>query len=286
MNAAIIGHVGTFCTSILASYSRTWYIFACFRMLSGIFSHIPWIAGFVMIMESVAPKMRTICGILWQIFYCLGVAKLSIIGYFFPAWRTTQFLLSFYSLLAIAILLYVGDSPRYMILRGKYCAYRNFLKKCHRQISSELSDIDLMLLKSSKLDQEKSYSLIDIFKSGSEMIKVLLVCAFSWYVCSVTFYGIQLGIGKLPGNIFLTNALVGMVPIPGYLLAVFFMVDNPKFGRRKSLAFFFMFSGFCTLVFTLFAEKSKCDKDDFSNPFTLATLVLAMLGKLGIGLGD
>lgn len=56
MQAAIIGHVGTIITSIIASYSTSWQMFAIFRMLSGIFSHIPWIAGFVMIMESVPQK--------------------------------------------------------------------------------------------------------------------------------------------------------------------------------------------------------------------------------------
>ncbi len=115
--------------------------------------------------------------------------------------------------------------------------------------------------KAYKADSSKAEgTVLDLFKHWT-LAKNTLIVFFSWFVVSMTYYGLSLNASDLPGNEDVNYALLGIAELPGYLFIIPVM---EKFGRIPSLVGTFGIGGVsCILSGTLPSSKqslpnSKC----------------------------
>nr|CAH7728011.1 unnamed protein product [Callosobruchus chinensis] len=77
------------------------------------------VTSFVMCMEVVGGKWRTIVPILYQIPFGLGNTIMAGVAYFLRDWRYFHFALSVLACLYISYIWYIPESPRWLIAVGR-----------------------------------------------------------------------------------------------------------------------------------------------------------------------
>jgi MFS family permease len=102
-----------------------WGVFAVFRTLSVIGSAGVGVTYFVLVMESIGPKYRPICGLLYiSTTIGLGTIMLTFVVAFLKNWEYAQFFMAFTAIFVGFTARACSESPRY-ILKDKLSS--NFL---------------------------------------------------------------------------------------------------------------------------------------------------------------
>lgn len=109
-------------------------------------------------------------------------------------------------------------------------------------------------------------NLSDLFKTPNLRLKTMNVC-LCWFANSLVYYGLSLGVGKLPGDPFLNLFINAVVEIPSYI-AVVLLLD--KLGRRLITAFLMLLGGVCCIMAANMVKGS------------MTTTTIIMAGKLFI----
>nr|CAI5864562.1 unnamed protein product [Callosobruchus analis] len=104
---------------ILSSWIPWYWGFIVSRFLLAISNGGTMVTSFVMCMEVVGGKWRTIVPILYQIPFGLGNSIMAGVAYFVRDWRYFHFTLSVLSCLYISYIWYIPESPRWLIAVGR-----------------------------------------------------------------------------------------------------------------------------------------------------------------------
>lgn len=89
-----------------------------------------------------------------------------------------------------------------------------------------------------------------------------------WFTVVLVYYGINFGLGKLSGDIYLNGIISGVSEIAGYLISG--LLSN-KLGRRVIGIVSFGISGVACLVYP------------FISSHLVPAYIFVMFGKLGVG---
>ena len=156
------------------------------------------------------------------------------------------------------------------------------------KLSIGVSDRDFISIKNLKeIDIDDNihakHSFVDLFRNGTLMARNSLICAFLWFTATLSYYGLSLGSASLPGSIYFTNSIYGLVEIPSYIIAGF-VIDADWMGRKRLLSISYFISGACTLIGTGIAESTFCRPKELSDSLILTGFIFSSLGKFGIGM--
>lgn len=190
-----------------------------------------------MCMEITGPKTRALIAVLCSAAYTSGVLLLGLMAYFVRSWRH----LSLYSSVPLAIIFVVlynffPESPRWLLMQGKYGELEQFLRKVarvnKRPLESHFDESLPNILRLIHRDRStKTHTIFDVVRFPN-MRKKTLILVFINFCNKGVFLGLNYyapGFGGDPHwNFFLTN----VIEMPPYIFAEF-VCD--RIGRRLSL---------------------------------------------------
>ncbi|XP_044737270.1 beta-alanine transporter [Chrysoperla carnea] len=259
---------------IATAFARDYTTWLIFRI--GVGFTVPAILGtpYVLAIELVGTKKRTLCTILINIAYSLALILLAILVWAIRDWRllalsTTLPFVSFF-LFWWAL----PESPRWLLARGKFQEADKIFRKIARMNKTRLPPNYLTLLKrkydSDRLLSKKSdtqhYGVLDLFKTPNLCQKTLII-TFIWFTNTSVYVGLSYYAPALGGDEFLNFFLAGAVELPTY---IFLWPAMDWIGRRWTLCASMIIGGVACLATFLVKNDSEI------------TLALYCIGKMGI----
>ncbi|XP_026815859.1 organic cation transporter protein [Rhopalosiphum maidis] len=229
------------------------------------------ISSFVLTMEVVGGKWRTVVSTLHHIPFNLGHMSMALISYFIRNWRQFQLAITLPSLFFFTYWWIIPESPRWLLAVGKEKQARKILttgaSRNNRKLDGEFEK-SLMNSQPEKGSDENKGNLFDLFRTPNLRKKTLAVF-FNWMVCGLCFYGLAQYMGEIGGNIFINVASSGLIELPGAFLCIYLM---EKFGRRNTLLSANLVTALACILITFLPQNSEVEHFKF---------ILASLGIVG-----
>ncbi|KAK0412951.1 hypothetical protein QR680_006502 [Steinernema hermaphroditum] len=206
---------GCITISFGSSYTHNLFWFTVCRFFIGVFNggHIAVLLVFMI--ENLPKKDR-----LWintVITWSPNMVIFAIVAYFAHDWRSLAQWSSILTIPAFLLCLYMYESPRFLIQKGKIDEARRVItgiSKFNREkeldealLNSILEKEHQILLESSG---KKHYHFVHLFYTW-KFATYTLVIAFSFMVTSIVNYGLLFNMEKVSGSIFWNSALIGLL---------------------------------------------------------------------------
>ncbi|XP_068245524.1 organic cation transporter protein-like [Palaemon carinicauda] len=230
-------------------------------MTSGVY-----LGCFVMSMETCSLEKRSMVGALFTLPWALGYMAVPGIAYLIRTWQWMQVAYTVPALSLIAYFWILPESPRWLILKGRYEEALSVLKWAASMNRKKLPTDEVILrametigigeAKKSSITGENDGLLTRMKKVVLEYLALLmarefrvrtLVVYFCWFTASMVYYGVALNATNLSADPYLYVFLGGLLEVPAYLLlwpAVVYV------GRTKSLVILYGVCGITILAIT------------------------------------
>ncbi|XP_019866221.2 organic cation transporter protein isoform X2 [Aethina tumida] len=222
------------------------YILA--RLFVGVFNGGTIVTSFVMCMEVVGGKWRTIVPILYQIPFGFGNSIMSGIAYLLRDWRQLQMAISTLSAFYIVYYFLISESPRWLIAVGRreeaIAILQNASKSNKRDpevVTRAMADITNA---NTPTPQNPKSTFSALFCTPVLRKRSYLLC-LNWTIAGITFYAFSQYLGHVTQNLYMTVALGGLIALPGTFLCIYIL---SVCGRRITIAGGFTCTGLCFLA--------------------------------------
>ncbi|XP_077290795.1 organic cation transporter 1-like [Arctopsyche grandis] len=230
----------------LSTFSPWFSVFILARFVVAIASGGIAIISFVLCMEIVGGKWRTIIPILYQIPFGLANSVLSGLAFFIRDWRQLQLALSILSALYIFFAFFIPESPRWLLVTDQREKAMVLLRRVAKFNNRQSSPDELLQNESTYLDRsdpedKKDESIQILFKNKNLRFKTIIL-SIEWFVAGMSFFAFTQYMGSLSDNIFFTFAMGGIVVIPGVFVS---LLMSYYFGRKTSIVVFEVITAIC-----------------------------------------
>nr|KAG5711083.1 hypothetical protein BaRGS_004727 [Batillaria attramentaria] len=236
--------------------------------VTGIFTN-----AFVIGMELVGPSKRVWTGYVMEIFWSLGMMLLAPIAFFVRDWQRLQLTTSLLTLPFLSYWWLVPESPRWLMSRGRRQEAEAILQTVAKTnkvcLPEKLLDGAECLREEERQVEEES--VLAALQHPAILTRCFVIF-YAWMVSSLTFYGLNLNVGSLSGNVYVNFLLSGIMELVSYILCLCLL---DRVGRRALNCGLMILAGVtCTATIfpVLYAPPS----------WQWLTVALAMVGKLGI----
>ncbi|XP_045496115.1 beta-alanine transporter [Colias croceus] len=261
---------------VATAFAQNYYVWIVYRF--GVGFTVPAIMAtpYVLAIELVGPKCRTLCTILSNIAYSMGLILLAGVVYLVRNWRHLALATT---LPFICFFLYIWpmpESPRWLLARGQFEKAEVILKKMARINGKSLPKNYMVHLRrkyeSDKLKQDlekeksRKYGILDLFRTPNLRKKTIII-TFIWFTNTSVYVGLSYYAPVLGGDEFLNFFLAGIVELPTYL---FLWPSMERLGRRWTLCMSMVVGGIACLTTFLVQHEEN------------VTLALYCVGKMGI----
>ncbi|XP_066553557.1 solute carrier family 22 member 2 [Amia ocellicauda] len=252
-------------TGILVAVSPNYIALLVFRTLYGLGVKGGWVAGYVLITELVGVEYRRTVGILYQMFFSIGILILPLVAYLISDWRWLQVAITAPYFGFLVYYWFIPESPRWLLSQKENSKAVTITKAIAKENKKTLSkNLETLTGDSEEISK---VSVLDLVRTP-KMRKYTLILMFNWFTSAVVYPGLIMRLGILGGNIYIDFLISGMVEFPAALLILFTI---ERIGRRVPFAMANIVSGAACLI-TAFIPESV---------FWLKTAV-ACVGRLGI----
>ncbi|CAH0398900.1 unnamed protein product [Chilo suppressalis] len=231
---------------------------------------------YVLAIELVGPRCRTLCTILSNIAYSLGLIMLAGVVYLVRDWRHLALATTLPFVCFFLYLWPMPESPRWLLARGQFEKAEVILKNMARINGKSLPANYMVHLRrkyeSDKLKQDiekeksRKYGVLDLFRTPNLRKKTIII-TFIWFTNTSVYVGLSYYAPVLGGDEFLNFFLAGVVELPTYL---FLWPSMERLGRRWTLCMSMVVGGIACLTTFLVQHE------------TYVTLALYCVGKMGI----
>ena len=215
-------------------------VFITLRLIVFTCISIQWIAGHALLLELFGKQHhRKLAYVINSLFFGVKGALLSLLAYLERNWKFLH-LWNGLVIMAVTPILYVylKESMRWLVLNGREAEAEKMLLKVakanKRHLSStqarEMNEALKNMANAADKAQESRLSALDMFRGT--YISTTLIALIVWISCIVTYYTLALNVTDLAGNMFVNNAVSGLVEVPATFY-VWFALD--RLGRRNCM---------------------------------------------------
>uniref|UniRef100_A0A3B3T283 Solute carrier family 22 member 3 n=1 Tax=Paramormyrops kingsleyae TaxID=1676925 RepID=A0A3B3T283_9TELE len=250
---------------ILMAISPNYVSLLVFRFLHGLGVKGGWVAGYVLITELVGVEYRRTVGIIYQMFFSIGLLILPLIAYLITDWRWLQVAFSAPYLIFLAYYWFIPESPRWLLSQKNSRQAVKITKKIAKENRRILSN-NIETLKDENVEAATA-SFVDLIRTP-KMRKHTFILMFNWFTSAVVYQGLVMRLGIQGGNVYVDFLISAVVEFPAALL-ILFTID--RIGRRLPFVTANVTSGLACFIVALTPEGM----------FWFKTAV-ACVGRLGI----
>ncbi|MGH0138733.1 UNVERIFIED_CONTAM: hypothetical protein FKN15_037133 [Acipenser sinensis] len=258
---------------VTSGLAPSYQLFAASRFLVGIMNGGMSLVAFVLLNEYVGTSYWALTGSLGSLFFAVGISVYAVMGYFIHSWRMLALVTNLQGVLLFVLSVFIPESPRWLYAQGRLSeaedvlyliARRNHKQKCTVSLKPPLDRRD-----------RQTAGALDLF-CHRILLKRTLVMMYSWFVCSLVYYGLTLNVGNMGGNLYVNLALSGIAELPSYPICIY-LIGRKWSGRRRTLSGFLFLGGIACLIIMVLPEKQEAGVFAYVNSRSLS-----LLGKMTI----
>lgn len=218
---------------------------------------------FVLIMETCATKYRAAAGTLFVIPWALGYMAVPGIAYLVRTWKLLQVAYSIPALFAILYFVWLPESPRWLIVKGRYQEALKVLTQAAK-VNGKTLPPDEQVLSAMRLigqkpvaeeEDESKANVVERVVQTVRRVFILfilpefriktLVVIICWCGASMVYYGLALNANNINTDPYLYVFFGGVLEVPAYLLLWPALI---YIGRKKSLSALYLLCGICIFI--------------------------------------
>ncbi|XP_014366561.2 carcinine transporter [Papilio machaon] len=221
--AAVFANIIGCIAGVASTFTTSFLEFSICRFFMGMSYDNCMMMMYLLVLEFVAPKYRTIIANLpFAIFYTLGVSALPWISLACGHWKTIGLVTSSTMALAIFTPFIVPESPRWLLSKGRVDEAINKLVKIgevnKKEIPSKLIEQFKLSIKSEK--KQKSLSSLELLKRPI-LRKIFITMCVVYMCCMIVFDALVRSVGSLGFDFFLSFTLVSLTEFPSLVIVAF-----------------------------------------------------------------
>ncbi|XP_042359545.1 solute carrier family 22 member 2-like [Plectropomus leopardus] len=250
---------------ILVAVAPDYSSLLVFRTLYGFGVKGGWVAGYVLITEIVGVEYRRTVGVIYQMFFSVGILILPLLAYYITDWRWLQVAITVPYIVFLSYYWMIPESPRWLLSQNK---------------KSKAVEITEAMAKENKMTLSKNIetltddnaetctaSFMDLIRTP-KMRKHTFILSYNWFTSAVVYQGLIMRLGILGGNVYIDFLISGLVEFPAAFLILFTI---ERFGRRIPFASANIVAGAACFITAVIPDSM----------FWFKTVV-ACVGRLGI----
>uniref|UniRef100_A0AAQ6AEB4 Solute carrier family 22 member 3 n=1 Tax=Amphiprion ocellaris TaxID=80972 RepID=A0AAQ6AEB4_AMPOC len=228
-----------------------------------------WMTAYVLLTEIVGVEYRRTVGILFQMFFSVGVLILPLLAYFITDWRWLQVVITAPYIFFLVYYWFVPESPRWLLSQNRSAQAQEITEAMAKENKKKLSILNCFLLQTLISDEgdSTSASLLDLIRTPN-MRKHTLILMFNWFTSAVVYQGLIMQVGIAGGNVYIDFFISGLVEFPAAFLILFTI---ERVGRRLPFAISNIVAGASCIIAAFIPENIHWLK-----------MVVACIGRLGI----
>ncbi|XP_005753306.1 solute carrier family 22 member 2 [Pundamilia nyererei] len=250
---------------ILVAVAPNYISLLVFRTLYGFGVKGGWVAGYVLITEIVGVEFRRTVGVIYQMFFSIGILILPLLAYYITDWRWLQVIITIPYILFLSYYWFIPESPRWLLSQNQNSKAVKITEDIAKENKTTLSK-NIETLKDDNADSTTA-SFMDLIRTPN-MRKHTFILSYNWFTSAVVYQGLIMRLGILGGNVYIDFLISGLVEFPAAFLILFTI---ERIGRRLPFATANFVAGVSCFI-TAFIPDSM---------FWFKTAV-ACIGRLGI----
>lgn len=224
-------------SGVICAFSISFIMFTVSRFFvalgaSGIFT-----TAFVMLMEVVGSRHRSLFGVAIEFGWSTGFVLLPGIAWMIRDWFWLQLALTVPCVALLSLWWLVPESPRWLITQGKWEKAQEIMTHIAKKNGKEVNDMEGSLKKlynksmKAQGTEAETGNIFDLLRTPGLRMKTLNVY-FNWFVNSFIYYGLSYNTGNLGGDPYINFLVSGAVEFPAYMITI---IVIKKLGRRIPL---------------------------------------------------
>ncbi|XP_053695418.1 organic cation transporter protein-like [Sabethes cyaneus] len=222
-------------------------MFMIARVVIGITSMSVTVVGFVLVVELVSGKPRTIIGILNILPVAISYTLTAGIAFYTREWRLMQFIITTPGAVLLPIWYWLPESPRWLLAKGRIEELKRLIDTAAKMNGRKLPlNYERTLNIPNSECSKEVVSILDIFHK--RFIHTTLTMLVIWFAIIVLYCGITLHVGQLGGDIYLNTVLAGAVESITICLSIFAVL---KLGLWVNLFLYMTVAGLSCIVMNL-----------------------------------
>ncbi|CAL8317695.1 unnamed protein product [Merluccius merluccius] len=250
---------------ILVAVSPNYVSLLVFRALYGFGVKGGWVVGYVLITELVGVEYRRTVGVLYQMFFSVGILLLPLLAYYITDWRWLQVVITVPYIIFLSYYWFIPESPRWLLSQNNSVKAVEITEAIAKENKKTLSKKIETLRDDTAVSTTASF--MDLIKTP-KMRKHTFILSFNWFTSAVVYQGLIMRLGILGGNVYIDFLISGLVEFPAAFLILFTI---ERIGRRLPFATANIVAGAACFITALIPDSL----------FWLKTTV-ACIGRLGI----
>ncbi|XP_029352681.1 solute carrier family 22 member 2-like [Echeneis naucrates] len=236
-----------------------------FRTILGFGVKGGWMSCYVLLTEIVGVEYRRTVGILFQMFFSVGVLLLPLLAYFITDWRWLQVVITAPYILFLVYYWFIPESPRWLISQNNSSKAQEITEAMAKENQRKLS-LNFQTLTNVEGDSPTA-SLLDLVRTPN-IRKYTFILMFNWFTSAVVYQGLIMRVGIAGGNVYIDFLISGLVEFPAAFLI---LLTIERIGRRLPFATANIVAGASCIVTAFIPDSMFWSKT-----------VVACIGRLGI----
>ncbi|XP_055609045.1 organic cation transporter protein [Uranotaenia lowii] len=252
----------------IIGFVNTLWLFMGLRVIIGFASMSVTVVSFVLVVELVSGKYRTVIGILNILPVAISYILAAGIAYFAQDWRTMQFVITIPGALLLSMWYWLPESPRWLLAKGRTEELKSIIDRAAETNGFRLPlGYEKTLTSPEAVDCKEIVSVLDLFRM--KFLRTTLVMLTVWFGIVLIYFGITLHLSNLGGDIYLNTILAGTVESIAICLSILVVL---KLGLRVNLFLYMVVAGISCIVMNFVPDGNLW-----------AIIGLAMIVKCAVG---
>ncbi|XP_017083944.2 LOW QUALITY PROTEIN: organic cation transporter protein [Drosophila eugracilis] len=276
----------------ILAFSTSVAMFMSLRVIIGFASMTVTVVSFVLVVELVSGKWRTVIGILNILPVAISYVLSAGLAYLIRDWRHLQLAISFPWLIMLSIWFWLPESPRWLLAQGRLdelCGlieraakmngttatlpnnYRKTLEAAVPRAVQSPQEPTIEEVKAAEADAPDLSSngpvnpLMVVF--SAKYWRTTCLTLVIWLTLIIIYFGLTLHLNNLGGNIYINSAVAGTVEAVSICISILVVL---KVGIRRSLIGYMLLPGLCCLATNLMPNQTGV--------IALATIAKCLIG--------